>query len=68
MIPRNIKAYRNSVVGIKLAFLGHEITQLESGQGVPDKSHSRTLMLSFLCWGWEESETRIQILRLLFSS
>lgn len=63
MIPRNIKAYRNSVVGIKLAFLGHEITQLESGQ-----SHSRTLMLSFLCWGWEESETRIQILRLLFSS
>lgn len=33
MIPRNIKAYRNSVVGIKLAFLGHEITQLESGQG-----------------------------------
>ena len=65
---RNIKAHRNSVVGIKLAFLGHEITQLGSGQGVPDKSYSRTLMFSFLCWGWEQSETRIQILRLLLSS
>lgn len=53
MIPRNIKAYRNSVVGIKLAFLGHEITQPESDR-VPDKSHGRTLMFSSLSLGLGE--------------